>query len=105
MPSYSRSVKVPGKTAQELYDKVCSDIDRFLTKASIGKFDINCNPSKREVAVKSSMFSATLHCEEGTIRLEGSLSLMAMPFRAKIDEGIDRWIAKTFQPGTERGQA
>jgi hypothetical protein len=108
MPAYKKIVKVPGHSAQELYDKVSADIDRFLTKASVGKFEVTRDPSTREVKVKSPMFSATLFCEEETVRLDGSLSLMATPFRSKIDEGIDRWIAKTFQtgqPGGERGQA
>lgn len=96
MPSYSRTVQVPGKTAQELYEKVSSEIGRFLEKASIGNFDVNCDPQRREVNVKSSMFSATLFCREGELSLDGKLSLMATPFRSKIDEGIDRWLTKAF---------
>ncbi len=96
MPSYTRTVPVPGKNAQELYDKVASDIDRFLEKASVGKFEVDRNPAKKEVQVKSSMFSATLTCKEAGIQLDAKLSLLATPFRSKIDEGIDRWVAKTF---------
>ena len=96
MPSYSRKVPVPGKTAQELYDKVSSDIERFMEKASIGKVDIERDPGKKQVHVKSSMFSATLNCRDGAMELDGKLSLMAMPFKSKLDDGIDKWIAKTF---------
>jgi hypothetical protein len=96
VPSYHREVKLPGKSSQELYDKVASDIDRFLQKASIGKFDVERDPSKKEVRVKSSMFSATLVCSDGTLKLDCQLSLLATPFRSKIDEGIDKWIAKAF---------
>ena len=42
------------------------------------------------------MITATLACEEGAIGLDAKLSLLAAPFRSKIDEGINRWIAKTF---------
>lgn len=96
MPSYSRTVQVPGKTAEELYEKVSSDIGRFLEKAAVGKVDVNCDPQRKEVKVQSSMFSATLFCREGELALDGKLSLMAAAFRSKIDEGIDRWLAKAF---------
>ena len=100
MPSYSKTVEVPGKTAQELYDVVSRDIDRFMAKASIGKFDVQRNPGSKQVSVKSSMVNATLHCEEGRLRLEGQLSLLATPFKSKIDEGITWWLGKAF-PKTE----
>lgn len=96
MPSYSRKVAIPGKTAQELYDKVSQDIDRFVDKAGIGKMEIDRDPSRRQVSLKSSMATAVLICEEGVMRLDAKLSLLAAPFRSKIDEGIDRWLAKTF---------
>jgi len=96
MPSYTREVKVPGRSAQELFDKISAGIDRFMEKAAVGKFEIERKPEARTVAVKSSMFSATLLCQEGCVRLDGKLSLMAVPFRAKIDEGIDKWVSKTF---------
>ena len=98
MPSYTRKVTVAGKSSQELYDKVSSDIDRFLTKAQIGKFDLERRPEKKEVEIKSSMFSAVLSCRDGALELNGKLSLLAAPFKSKIDEGIDKWLAKTFSP-------
>ena len=97
MPAYTRKVAVPGKTSQELYEKVSADIERFMSKASVGKFEIDRNPTKKEVSVKSSMLTATLYCEDGQLRLDGKLSLMATPFKSKIDEGIDKWLAKAFQ--------
>ena len=96
MPSYSRKVPVPGKTAQELYDKVAGDIDRFLSKTPLGKADVERDPGKKEVRVKSSMFSATLLCQEGVLQLDAKLSLLAAPFKGKLDEGIDKWLAKAF---------
>ena len=96
MPSYSRKIQIPGKNSQELYDKVSADIDRFLAKTGMGKFDVTRDASKKQLLIKSSMFSATLSCQEAAIELDAKLSLLATPFRSKIDEGIDRWIAKTF---------
>lgn len=101
MPSYKKEVKVPGKSQQELYDIVSGSVDRFMEKSSVGKFDIVRDPSKKEIAIKSAMFSGTLFCAEGCLRLDASLSLMAAPFKGKIDEGIDKWIAKMFQGGSQ----
>jgi len=96
MPSYSREVKIPGKSSQELYDTVSAQIERFLEKASLGKFDIERDPERKQVSVKVSMATATLVCQEGVLRLDAKLSLLAAPFRSKLDEGIDKWLAKTF---------
>ena len=96
MPSYSREVSIPGRSPQELYDKVSQDIERFLAKGDMGKFDVARDPAQREVKVKSSMFSATLACLEGRIRVDAKLGLLAMPFRGKIDDGIDKWLSKAF---------
>jgi hypothetical protein len=96
MPSYSRQVSVPGKSAQELYDKVSTEIERFLAKMSIGKMDLDRDPENKKVKVKSSMFTVTLSCKDSSLELDGSISLMALPFKSKIDEGIDRWVVKTF---------
>ena len=40
MPSYKRKVDVPGKTQDELFEKVSKEIDRFLKKTPIGDFKI-----------------------------------------------------------------
>jgi hypothetical protein len=97
MPGYSKSVKIPGKSSQELYDKVSSEIERLMEKVTLGKFDIERDPGEKAVHLKSSMVSATLTCSDGSIELDAKLSLMALPFKSKIDEGIDRWVKKTFQ--------
>jgi len=96
MPSYKRTIQIPGKSAQQLYEKVSSEIDRFLEKSSIGKYDLERDPGAKQVRFKSSMASATLICGDGSLELECKLSLLATPFRGKLDEGIDRWLAKTF---------
>ena len=96
MPSYSRKVSLSGKTAQELYDKVAADIDKFVDKIPMGKFEIERDPGRKEVKVKSSMATASLVCGEGFIEVNAKLGLMAAPFRGKLDEGIDKWLAKTF---------
>jgi hypothetical protein len=96
MPSYSRRVQVPGKSSQELYDKVSQDADRFMTKASLGKYEIERDPARKELRIKTSMFSAVLSCREEEMELDAKLSLLATPFKAKLDEAITRWLSKTF---------
>ena len=96
MPSYSRQVPVPGRSSQELYDKVAAQIDHFLEKAQVGKADVKRDPSGKKLLIESSMFSATLKCKDNCIEVDGKLSLLAAPFRSKIDEGIDKWIARAF---------
>ena len=96
MASYSREVSVPGKSAQELYDRVSADLERMLEKVSMGKFDVSRDAPNRSLSFKGSMLSATLTCAEGKIKLDAKLSLLASPFKSKIDEGIDRWLMKTF---------
>ena len=96
MPSYQRKVEIPGRTSQELYDVVSEGIEKFLSKAPIGKFDIDRDPGRKEVRIKGSIFSATLVCQEAKMELNAQLSLMAMPFRSQLDEGINRWLSKAF---------
>ena len=94
---YSRSIKTPGVSAQQLYEHISNDIDRFLGKmdsAPIGKIEIDRQPSARTVAVVSKLFSANLICREEQIDLEVKLSFFAIPFKSKLDAGIDQWLAK-----------
>ncbi len=97
MPSYKRKVDVPGKTQDELFEKVSKEIDRFLKKTPIGDFKIEPISQSKQIKVNSSMFSATLICLEGAIEIDAQLSLFAAPFKSKLDEGIDRWLAQTFK--------
>ena len=96
MPKYSRFLKIPGKTSQELYLKLSDDIERFLAKTSFGKVAVEKDESSKKLFVKSSMVNATLICEEGMLRVDAELSLFAAPFRSKIDAGIDQWLNRTF---------
>ncbi len=96
MPSYSRKVNVPGRSSDELFEKVSEGIDRFMSKAAIGKYEIERDPSKKEHRIKGSIFSATLKCMNAQMELNANLSLVALPFKSKLDEGIDRWLSKTF---------
>lgn len=96
MPKYSRNVTIPGQTAETLYERVSDDIEKFISKTPIGKYDISRDPAGKRVAFKSSMASATLVCQDGTIQIDVDLSMFAAPFRSKLDEGLNKWLAKAF---------
>ena len=100
MPSYHKRVEIPGQNASELYARVEKDMEKFLvtsTAGLIGKLDVKKDPASHSIQVDSKLFNARLLCEDGAIDLQGKIGLMALPFRSKIDEVIDRWIAKHFQ--------
>ena len=96
MPSYKKKFNIPGKGGKELYDIISTEIDKFLKKTPIGDFKLECVETAMQFKIKSNMFSAILTCSDGLIDLDGQLSLFAAPFKSKIDEGIDRWLSKTF---------
>ncbi len=96
MPKYTRKVAIPGKTSAELYEKVSAEIDLFMQKTGLGDYKIDRDLGQKELKLSSSMITATLYCREGEFELTGNLSFLAMPFRSKIDSGIDRWLSKAF---------
>lgn len=96
MPKYSRNISIPGKSAQDIYDRVSEDFEKFISKTPIGKYEINRDAAGKKVAFKSQMASASLSCTDGTIQLDVELSLLAAPFRSKLDEGLNKWLARAF---------
>lgn len=96
MPPYQREAKIPHKKANELYEQTAKDIHHLFEKSQISNAQFSFHPEKNTLEVKHSLFSATLHCLDGCIRVEGQLSFLAVPFKNKIDETIDRWLQKTF---------
>ena len=100
MPSMSKKIPVAGKTAQELYQTIDQQIDRFLEKTPIGKYELERDSGKKELRVKSSMVKATLSFRDGEMTFNAELSFMAAPFKGKLEEGLDRWVAKAFSPAS-----
>lgn len=97
MPSFKKKFEIPGKDANELYDIISKEIEKFLKKTPIGDFKLEHIENTKQFKVKSSMFSAILTCSDGHLDLDAQLSLFAAPFKSKIDDGIDRWLTKTFK--------
>src|SRR5687768_632 len=97
MPSYSKEVKVNGVSSQDLYQKVSDNIDKFLSKTPIGNYELKKDPGSKTVSLDSKMATLNLACQDGVLKVNGKLSLLAVPFKSKLDEGIEKWISKTFQ--------
>ncbi len=104
MAQYSRRVSVPGKSAEELHRVAQEHLARFLEKpniqAFVGKTSVDTNDLERTLSLGSKLFKAVLRSEEGAYVLDAKLSLLALPFRSKIDEMLDtaiqNWILKAF---------
>ncbi|MBN23374.1 MAG: hypothetical protein CL678_18960 [Bdellovibrionaceae bacterium] len=98
MPQYTRTVSLPGYSAQVLYDRVSADIEKFLSKSPVaGSIQIDRDEKNKKVTASSKMFSAELLCKEGELDLKVKLSLLAAPFRSKLDSGIDQWLERKFK--------
>lgn len=98
--NYSKVVALPGKDANQIYSQCTSGIDKlqekFQTSSPIA-FEIIKNPAQKTIDLKSSWVSANLKVEAGKATLTAKISFLALPFKAKIEENLDRWIQKTFQ--------
>ena len=96
MATFSKKFPIPGKSAELIYNTISNGIDHFLSKTPVGSYDLSRNEAKKEVLFKSSMASGTLTAQEELLLVEISLSFLATPFKSKLDEGVSKWIAKTF---------
>ncbi len=98
MASFSKTFTIPGKSSDVIFGAISSDIDRFLSKTPIGNVEVKRDEGGKKVTFKSSMASGTLAAKDGSLSVDVSLSLLASAFKGKIEEGITRWLTKTF-PG------
>ncbi len=96
MAKFSKNFSIPGKSADLIYTAVSGGIEHFLNKTPVGSHQVTRNDSSKQVAFKSSMASGTLTAVEGELQVEISLSLLATPFKSKLDEGVTQWLNKTF---------
>jgi len=99
MPSYSRTISLPGKTADEIFNRISKAIGKFEQKdtGKFGKFEFSRDEAGKTIEMKSHHASANLHCRDGEVFLEGKLSFLVYAFRSRIDDGINQWIEKSFK--------
>jgi hypothetical protein len=96
MASFSKKFPVPGKQAADIYSAVSSGIEFFLSKTPLGSCDIKRDDATKAVSFKASMASGTLTAKDNELHVDISLSLLASPFKGKIEEGVTKWLSKTF---------
>lgn len=96
MAKFSKSFVVPGKSGQVIYQAIHENIDKFLSKTPIGEYELKKDEAKKEIAFKASMASGTIRAEDDGVHVDISLSLLATPFKGKLEEGINKWLSKTF---------
>lgn len=96
MPSFSKKFKIPGKLSGVIYSAVANDIERFLGKTPLTNVTVERDEAAKKVSFKSSMASGTLAAKDDELQVDVSLSLLATPFKGKIDEGITKWLNKAF---------
>jgi hypothetical protein len=102
MPKYTKSFSLPGVKPETVFDKIVGDSERWKTsiESMLGKVEIQSDPALKQISLKSKFVNAVFVCLPEEVRVDADLSLMAMPFKGKVDEGIDRWIKKTFPEAT-----
>jgi hypothetical protein len=96
MAGYTKKISLQGKNSLEIYQAIAADLERFLGKSGMSNIQIDRNEAAKKVSFKASMASGTLTANEGELVVDLSLSLLATPFKGKIDEGIQKWVSKTF---------
>jgi len=100
MPSHSKSFPVPGYNSSQIYEEVAKQIDSFLSKTPLGEYKVERLAQKQTVTFKASMASGSLIAKDGQLHVDLSLSLLATPFKSKIDEGIEKWLKRSFTKTT-----
>lgn len=96
MPSHNKKFDIPGKDSTAIYEAICKNVDAFLAKASLGEYTLTKDDSKKSLSFKASMASGTLTAIDNAMKVDLQLSFLAVPFKSKIDEGIQKWLGKAF---------
>lgn len=96
MASFSKKFPIPGKSSSDIYTAVSNGIDHFLSKTPLTGVEINRNQETKNVSFKSGMASGTLQAHENALQVDVSLSFLASAFKGKIEEGVTKWLNKTF---------
>ena len=89
VPKHFKRIELIGLKKEQIYAKAATDIERILGKLPLGKTDLKKNDSTLSFHIKASLVEADLTCIDGAMEFNGNLSLMAIPFRSKIDEMLE----------------
>jgi hypothetical protein len=100
MAKHQKTYEVPGQSADSIYQAISEQLDAFLKKTPLGDFTVEQNPAAKTVSFKAGMASGSLLAQDGKVAVDVKLSLLASPFKGKIDEGIQKWLQKAFPNAT-----
>ncbi len=96
MATFTKKFPIPGKSADTIYSAVSTGIDHFLSKTPLTNVEVNREDTSKTVNFKSSMATGSLAAVDGELHIQISLSFLASAFKGKIDEGVTKWLTKTF---------
>jgi hypothetical protein len=96
MAKFSQKFPVPGKPAAAIYAAISTSIETFISKTPLGTADIQRDEAAKSVSFKAGMASGVLTASDNELQVDISLSLLASPFKGKIEEGVTKWLNKTF---------
>jgi hypothetical protein len=98
MPKYSKTFSLPGVSAEVSFTKILKEAETWKTslESMLGAVEIASEQAKKELSFSSKWVKASLICKEDAVQVDAELSMFAMPFKSKVDEGIERWIKKSF---------
>ena len=96
MASFNKTFAVPGQAADKIYSVLSTDIEKFLSKTPLTNVEIHRDEGAKKVSFKSSMASGTITAKDNSVSVDISLSFLASAFKGKIDEGVTKWLTKTF---------
>ena len=96
MASFKKNFPIPGHAAEKIYSVIAKDIDKFLAKTPLTNVHVDRDEKAKKVSFKSSMASGSITAQENAVSVDISLSFLASAFKGKIDEGVTKWLTKTF---------
>ena len=96
MATFNKKFPIPGKSADAIYSAISTGIEHFLSKTPLTNVEVNREETAKKVNFKSSMATGSLAASDGELNIEISLSFLASAFKGKIEEGVTKWLTKTF---------
>jgi hypothetical protein len=95
MSNYSKRIRVPGKSVDELYSRAAKGVEKILSQVGSG-YDVVRDEERHTMELNSKWVKAFLKVQNEEIVLDAKLSFLARPFKSKIDGWIAGWAEKEF---------
>lgn len=88
-----------GYSTEEIYQIVDAQLEHFLKKGlpdAAGEYKLERFPEKREMKLQSKWANGHLTVGDQAVQLSLELAWLAVPFKAKVEESLQRWFHKNF---------